>query len=233
MLVLLTWVIRFAPVGVFGLSFAFVASAGVSVVGTLGMYVVLLCAILCLTIAAVFGVVAVFGTVPFRLFASAVAPALAVAFASRSSMAALPVLIKSVRERLPFSETMAGVLLPLSASLLRLSVPTSQTVAALFAAHAFGVHLETTQIVLIVAMTVMLSFSVPGIPNGSFIVMVPLFETLGIPGHAAGLLLAVDMIPDTFKTMLNVTGHLAAASLIADTRDEKHVLVAAGATTPA
>jgi proton glutamate symport protein len=149
-------------------------------------------------------------------------------------MAALPVLMRSVSERLSFNETTTGLLLPFAASVLRVSAPVAQTVAALFVAHAFSIDLTSMQILTLTALAVMLSFAVPGIPNASFIVMFPVFEALSLPSYAIGLLLAVDVIPDAFKTMLNVTGHVTAVTLIARAQTEQQQSIAtAGATTPA
>jgi Na+/H+-dicarboxylate symporter len=184
--------------------------------------------------AALVGVAVLVGAVPLKRFATAIAPALLIAFTSRSSMAALPVLMRSVRERLSFEETTTGLLLPFTASVLRVSAPVAQAVAALFVAHAFGIRLEPMQILTLTGLGVMLSFAVPGIPNASFIVMVPVFEALSLPIYAIGLLLAVDVIPDAFKTMLNVTGHLTAATLVANPRGKQQQTVATlGAPTPA
>jgi Na+/H+-dicarboxylate symporter len=226
MLIMLSWVIRLAPAGTFCLSFALVASAGTAVIGTLGTYVVLLCVVMVVATAALFGITAAFGGVPFQRFVDIIAPALTIAFTSRSSMAALPVLMRSVRERLAFSDAAAGLLLPFSASVLRVSVPASHIVAAMFVAHAFAIRFEGMQILTLIALTVMLSFAVPGVPNAGFVVMVPVFETLGLPTFTIGLLLAVDVIPDAFKTMFNVTGHFTAVTLIANTRGERHETIA-------
>ena len=147
-------------------------------------------------------------------------------------MAALPVLMRSVRERLGFSDASTGLLLLFSASVLRVSVPVTQIVTALFVAHAFAIRLDALQVGTLMALSVLLSFAVPGVPNATFLVMVPLFETLNLPTSFIGLLLGVEVIPDAFKTMLNVTGHLTAATLIADTPSERRkVNVSASATT--
>ena len=57
--------------------------------------------------------------------------------------------------------------------------------------------------------------AVPGIPRGAFIMLTPLFLTLGLPAEGIGILIAVDAIPDLFATVLNTTGGLAAAALVA------------------
>lgn len=165
MLIVLNWVSLLAPLGVFSLSLALIADASISVVGALGIDVVLLCSVLLLTTAAVFAVGVVGGAVPLQRLVDAIAPALVIAFTSRSSMAALPVLMRSVHERLSFNETTTGLLLPFAASVLRVSAPVAQTVAALFVAHAFSIVLVPMQILTLPALAVMLSFAVPGIPT--------------------------------------------------------------------
>jgi Na+/H+-dicarboxylate symporter len=62
---------------------------------------------------------------------------------------------------------------------------------------------------------IFLAFAVPGIPRGAFIMLTPLFLAIGLPAEGIGLLIAVDAIPDAFSTILNVTGDLAAAALVA------------------
>jgi len=64
-----------------------------------------------------------------------------------------------------------------------------------------------------------LAFGVPGIPRGAFIMLAPLFLAIGLPVEGIGILIAVDAIPDTFSTVLNVTGNLAATALVARRKD--------------
>jgi proton glutamate symport protein len=62
---------------------------------------------------------------------------------------------------------------------------------------------------------VLLSFSVPGIPGGVLLVMVPVLASVGIPAEGVGILLAVDVIPDMFRTVTNVTADMVAAVIVA------------------
>lgn len=63
--------------------------------------------------------------------------------------------------------------------------------------------------------TVLLSFTTPGIPSGGFFVQAPLYVALGLPVEGLGVLIAVDLVLDMFKTACNVTGFAAAAVLVA------------------
>ena len=69
---------------------------------------------------------------------------------------------------------------------------------------------------------VLTSFAVPGIPFGSIIAMVPVLNAANVPVEGIGILLAVDTIPDMFRTTENVTGSLALAAVLATaTRRER------------
>ena len=65
-----------------------------------------------------------------------------------------------------------------------------------------------------IAASVAMSFSVPGIPSGGLFVIAPFFMTVGLPIEGIGILIALDVIPDLFKTLLNVTGHMTATVLL-------------------
>jgi proton glutamate symport protein len=123
------------------------------------------------------------------------------------------VLSKSVDERLSYPRAAIAFLLPLAVSVFRMSVPASQVVVTLFVARATGTELHAVQLATLVVMAALLSFTVPGVPNAMFIATLPIFETLGLPAGPIGMLLAVDIIPGAFKTMLNVTGHFTAGAL--------------------
>jgi len=86
---------------------------------------------------------------------------------------------------------------------------------ALFVGWFYSVPLHLGGLATIAFAAVFLSFAVPGIPRGAFIMLTPLFLTLGLPAEGIGILIAVDAIPDLFATVLNSTGDLAAAALVA------------------
>jgi Na+/H+-dicarboxylate symporter len=83
-----------------------------------------------------------------------------------------------------------------------------------FIARVYGVNIGTPQLATIVATAVVTSFSIPGIPGGSIIAMVPVLSSVGLPVEGIGILLGVDTIPDMFRTTANVTGQLAAATIV-------------------
>ena len=152
------------------------------------------------------------GRVPLRRFARAALPAQAVAFSSRSSIAALPALIESARTRLGLPDAIAVFILPLATALFRVGATLGLMTGCLFIARLYGIAIGPGQVATLVLTSVLTSFSIPGIPGGSILAMVPVLASVGLPIDGLGILLGVDTIPDIFRTTANVTGQLAAAT---------------------
>jgi Na+/H+-dicarboxylate symporter len=154
-----------------------------------------------------------------RRFARAALPAQLIAFSSSSSIASLPALVESAERGLALPNRICGFVLPLSVSPFKIAAPLSWTVGALFIGWFYGIPLHATAIATIAFAAVFLAFAVPGIPRGAFIMLTPLFLAIGLPVEGIGILIAVDAIPDTFSTVLNVNGDLAATALVARGED--------------
>ncbi len=231
MLVIVRWLLVLAPVGVFALTLPLVARLGFSAIGALATYVVLVSvASIVFIVAVLYPAVAWFGGVSMRDFARAAAPAQAVGASSRSSLAALPALIEAARTKLDLPEEISGFFLPLATAVFRVGAALGLTTGAVFIARLYGVVLSPTQIATVVATAVITSFSIPGIPGGSIIAMVPVLASVGLPIEGIGILLGVDTIPDLFRTTANVTGQLAAATIVAR-RSTRALLVTADTVT--
>lgn len=215
MLVLVRWLLVVAPIGVFALAVPLVARLGLAAIGALATYVILVS-----LAAGVFIVVVLYpaaawlGGMSIAQFARAALPAQAVAFSSRSSLAALPALIDTARDTLGLPEEIYGFFIPLATVVFRSGAAVGLTIGTVFIARVYGVGISTAQLATIVATAIVTSFSIPGIPGGSIIAMVPVLSSVGLPVEGIGILLGVDTIPDMFRTTANVTGQLAAATIV-------------------
>ena len=215
MLVLVRWIVLAAPVGVFALVLPLAARAGGSFVGAIGFYIVVYAGA-CLAVSALlYPVVAVVGKVPMRTFARAALPSQLIAFSSSSSIASLPALVESAELGLGLPKRVTGFVLPLAVSLFKLASPVAWTVGAYFVGWFYGVPISTGSLATIAFAAVFLAFAAPGIPRGAFIMLTPLFIAIGLPAEGIGILIAVDALPDTCSTVLNVTGDLVAVLLVA------------------
>jgi Na+/H+-dicarboxylate symporter len=184
-------------------------------VGAIGYYIVVTSALLLVALGVLYMVTVRFGGVSLRTFAAALFPAQSIAMSSRSSLAALPVLIDDARQRLGLSDAITSFVLPLGASIFKLNSPVSWPLGAVLVAHLYGVDFSGVKLIVFGIGTVVLSFTVPGIPSGGFFVQAPLYASVGLPPEGIGLLIAVDLIPDIFKTTLNVTSYASAGLLVA------------------
>lgn len=214
-LVLVRAILEWAPLGVFALVVPLAARMGLAAAGALIGYIVIVSAICVAFMGLVLYPAAVFlGKVPLREFALATLPAQGIAFSARSSLAALPAMLESATNRLKLPPAMGSFFIPLAASMFRAGAGIGQTVGVLFIAKLYGVDLGAAQLMTIAVTSVVTSFSVPGIPGGSIVVMVPVLMAAGIPIEGVGILLGVDTIPDMFRTTTNVTGHMSAAVIL-------------------
>ena len=213
LLVVVGWVVAVAPIGVLALAFALGARLGVSSLGALARYIATLAAVLIVFTLMLYPVVVLFGRMSLRRFAAAAAPAQALAAGSRSSLSALPMMISAAREKLGLDAAASGFVLPLAVSVFRVNVPMAWVVGVIFLGKVYGVDISVATLGMVIVTSTLLSFSVPGIPSGSLFILAPVLVDLGLPAEAVGILIAVDVIPDIFKTTANVTAHLTAATL--------------------
>lgn len=215
MLVVVGWVLAVAPIGVFALAVPLAMKLGAGIAGAVGLYLLAHCGLLVVGGVLLYVIVAMFGRVSVARFARAVFPAQIVAFSTRSSLAALPAMIDGAGRVLKLPSHIASFALPFGVSLLRANTGTSWVVSALFIAKLYGIELSFAQLAVFAATSVVMSFSVPGIPSGGLFIIAPAFMTAGLPLEGVGILIALDSIPDIFKTSVNVTGHMTATVLLA------------------
>lgn len=211
---LVAGILELAPFGVFALAVPLATKLGLAAAGAVLAYVAL---VVLLTVAAaavlLYPVGIVAGQMPPAAFVSFCAPAQAVAFASRSSLAALPAMVES-GERAALPPVVARFILPLAASVFRVGAAVAMPVGVLFLARLYGATLSPAQLASVVFAVILSSFAVPGVPGGSIIAMVPVLAAVNLPIDGIGILLAVDTIPDMFRTTANVTGSLTLAAAL-------------------
>lgn len=211
--VLLHWIVALAPYGVFALGLGLGMHVGAGIVASLAYYIVVSSVALVLATAALYVVVFLFAGVSPRAFAEAAAPAQVVAFGTHSSMASLPAMIDGAEQRLGVSETASGFVLPLALAVFKYSGPIWFVTVAYFVSRLYGVAIDPSRAVAVVFASVLTSFAVGGVPSGAAVVVAPVLTAAGLPLEAMGVLLAVDPLPNAFRTVANVTGMLAVAVL--------------------
>ena len=233
-LTVVRWVLAFAPIGVFALALPLATRMGASAAGALAAFTAIAVGVtVSFAIIVLYPIAVVGGRVSLGEFARASHPAQALAFSSRSSLAALPAMIEAARTKLRMPAEISGFFLPLAASTYRVAGAIVQPIGVLFIARLYGIELTPTQMMSVVLTVVPTTFSVPGIPAGSIIVMVPILIAVGLPAEGIGVLIGIDAITDMFRTATNVTADMAGAAVIGRKRSDAATVAVAAAGEPA
>ncbi len=219
LLVLVRWIIWLAPIGVFALMLPLGAHGGAGLAGAVGFYIAAYSIASLLFVLLLYPVLLIFTRLPMRDFARAALPAQLIAFSSSSSIASLPALVRGAEEDLKLPKNVTGFVLPVAISTFKFAAPVSWTFGTLFVAWYYHVDLGLTAYLTIAFAAIFLAFAAPGVPRGAFLMLAPLFLSIGVPVEGVGILIAVDAIPDLFATVLNATGDLAATVLVARTNN--------------
>ncbi len=216
MIVIVHWVLRAAPIGVFALSLGVGLRAGLGAAGVLGHYIALVVLALVGLILLTYVVAVVFGRIRLGRFARAVAPAQVVAFSTQSSLACLPVMVERARDRLGVSSATAGLVLPLAVAVFRISSTVANLAVCIYVAHLYGIPLTPGVLFAGGVTALAISVGTVGLPGqvSFFASIAPIALVMGLPLEVLPLLLAVEVVPDIFRTIGNVTADLAAARIV-------------------
>jgi Na+/H+-dicarboxylate symporter len=215
LLVIITWVLLIAPLGVLALAFSVGSAAGGSAFAGLGHYVVLISAIGIVVTLLGYPLGIIAGGVRPMTLARGLIPPQAVAISTRSSLASLPAMLTATRA-MGVREQVADVTLPIAVALFRATGPAMNTAVAFYVAHWLGLHPTLAQMIAATAVGAVMSYGAVSLPGEvSFISSIaPIALALGVPIAPLGLLVAVEMIPDIFRTVGNVTLDVALAAVV-------------------
>jgi Na+/H+-dicarboxylate symporter len=216
MFVLLRWILWPTPYAVFVLAFAIGARGGGGIVGAVGLFIVLVCALMALYVVLLYPITALAAGVSPGRFARAVAPAQTVAVGSRSSLASLPALIQGAERGLGLPRAVSAFVLPLAVAAFKVNTSVSSLTKFLFLVAAYGIDLDASRVITFIVASLLLSFGSPGVPTApGSVTRLPAYLAAGIPLEGVVLLSAVDAVPDIVKTMLNVTADMSVAAIVA------------------
>ncbi len=222
-------IMKFAPLGVFGLVAKTVAEIGADQLNTLAFTLgsftlsVLLALAFHMLVTLPLLLWLVGRVNPVKQF-QAMMPAMLTAFSTASSSATLPLTIECVRDNAKVSNRTASFVLPLGATVNMDGTALYECVAAMFIAQAYGLQLDLVTQFTVVLVALLTSIGVAGIPAASLVAITIILATIGLPVEAIGLILAVDRILDMFRTSVNVFSDSCGAVIIARTEGEKAVL---------
>ena len=214
------FVMRFAPIGVFGLIAAVVASQDYSeferFLGVLLKFAAVVATALAIQMFVVLPLFLRFaGRVRAAAMFPAMAPALLTAFSTASSSATLPITMECVEDNAGVSKKIASFVLPLGATVNMAGTALYECVAVIFIAQAYGVELSLYLQFVIVMTALLTSIGVAGVPSASLVAIVIILQTVGLPAEAIGILFVFDRILDMARTAVNIFGDACCAVIVA------------------
>ncbi len=215
MIMIIGWVLLLAPIGVFCLALGVGMETGAAAFGALAHYVAIVSTLGIIVLLSAYPLAAIGARVGIGRFARAVLPSQVMAISTQSSLATLPAMLRS-SEALGARASTSGVVLPIAVAVFRATSPAMNLAVALYVANLTGTHIGPGQLlagIATAAITTMGSVSLPGTIS-FFASVAPVASVMGVPIEALGLLVAVETVPDLFRTLGNVTMDVAVTTTI-------------------
>lgn len=227
MMKLTSFIILFAPIGIFGIVTGIVADQAadktklLSMVQHLGVYMITVLTGLGIHLFITLPLILKFvGRVNPYLHFRAMSLPLITAFSTSSSSATLPFTIQAVENECGVSNKISSFVLPLGATINMDGTALYECVAAMFIAQAYGIELGFIQQMIVVVTALLASIGAAGIPMAGLVMMSVVLTAVGLPLEGVGLILAVDRILDMCRTAVNVFSDSCGTVVIAKTEGE-------------
>ena len=199
-------VMKFAPIGVFCLMAKTFGSMGLEGILPLSKYFV--CVLIGLAIQAFIvypSLLVIFTRLnPIRFFRKFMS-VMFFAFSSSTSNATIPLNINKL-EDMGVSRDVSSFTIPLGATINMDGTAIMQGVAVMFAAQAYGIDLGTSALLTVIFTAVMASIGTAGVPSVGLVTLTMVFNSVGLPVEAIGIIFGIDHIIDMFRTAVNITG---------------------------
>ncbi len=212
---LVHWVLWVAPVGVFALAAPVTARSGWSLLQSLGAFILAVIAGLLVFVVVVYlPAVALLGRMPVGRFLRACLAPQMIGFTTTSQAAAIPVMLEAAERDLEVSRVVASFVIALGAAVGRAGSALFQGAGLIFLAWLYQVPIPVAGLGAAVLATALVSFTVASVPSASVITLAPALGAVGVPMDGLAVLLGVDRIPDMFRTAVNVTGTMTAATVM-------------------
>lgn len=213
-LTIINFLMRFAPIAVFGLIAKVMIENGVGSLSGLGAYVGTFIAVLVAILVFYSLIVMAFLRYSPLEFAKRIREPFILAFSTSSSSATMPVTLQTAETRLGLKPAVTRLVIPLGTTINLDGTAAYQSVVVVFLAQMFGIDLSLGQVVTLVGMSVAASIGAPGVPGGVLAILVGVLADFGIPAEGFAIVLAVDRILDMSRTSVNVTGDLVTTSVM-------------------
>ena len=209
-------VMSLAPFGVFCLISRTFAGIGFSAFLPLAKYMIgVLLALFVQCFVVYLGLLKIFsGLNPFK-FIKNFFPVMAFAFSTATSNATIPMSIDTLAAKMGVSKRISSFTVPLGATINMDGTAIMQGVAVVFAAQAFGITLTPADYVTVIGTATLASIGTAGVPSVGLVTLTMVFNAVGLPVEAIGLIMGIDRILDMARTAVNITGDAVCTTIVA------------------
>ncbi|MFB5632201.1 MAG: dicarboxylate/amino acid:cation symporter [Nitrosopumilus sp.] len=221
-LYILIMAMKIVPFAVFGLIVGMVAKVGVETMAGLGVYMATVIIGLGAMLLVYTMIIKFVAKRPISSTFSKFRNPQTLAFSTASSMATMPVTLKTAEEELKLDTRVSKFVIPLGTTVNMDGTAMYQVIAVFFLAQLFAIELSIFSILVIIITSLLASIGTPAVPGAGTIVLTTILITVGIPPVGILLLLSVDRILDMIRTMVNVTGDLTASCAFSEITREKN-----------
>ena len=209
MMMMVGWVMKLAPLGIFALLAKLISTEDISILSRLAEFAAVVTGTTIFHGAVVLPLLLwIFGRMSPITFFKGTRTALITAFATSSSSATMPLSMKCAQENLGVRPQTAGFVIPLGTQLNMDGTALYEAAAALFIANLMGLDLSLGQQVIVCLTAMIASLGAPGIPSAGMVTMIMVLQSVGLPAEAIAILLPIDRLLDTVRTVVNVQGDM-------------------------
>jgi Na+/H+-dicarboxylate symporter len=225
MMKLTGWIIRLAPIGVFGLITKVAGTSGLDAFRALGLYMLTIASGLAIHLFLTLPLLLlVLGRINPRVHFRNMLEPLTMAFSTSSSGATLPVTLRAVEDRVGVSNRVSSFVLPMGATVNMDGTALYECAGVLFISQVLGVELGLGQQLLVVLTALLASIGAAAVPSAGLVIIFLVLEAVNLRGPQVelivGTMLAIDRPLDMARTAVNVFSDSCGAAIIARSEGE-------------
>jgi len=210
-------IIKITPLAVFCLLAKTFANQGVDVLTPLIQYFVLVTTVLLIHfLGSYYMFLTLFSNLKPFIFYKKLKQLLVFTFSTSSSNASIPYTLDIVTRKYGVDKSFSSFSIPLGATINMDGTAIMQGCATYFLASYYGIALEFTDYLTIIATATLASIGTAGIPSAGIIMLSVILEQIGIPLEGIALLLGVDRLLDMMRTSVNVAGDTCISCIVAN-----------------
>ena len=206
-------ILKLAPIGVFAFICTTVMTFGASALIPLLKLVLVVVFAMVFFIIVVLGIVARICGISIFSIIKILKDELLLAFSTSSSEAVLPVMMKKM-EKFGAPRDVTSFVIPIGYSFNLDGSALYQSIAALFVAQMYGIHLSISEQIILMVTLMVASKGMAGVPGVSIVVLLTTLGAMGLPAQGLALIIGVDRLLDMVRTCVNVIGNALSAVVI-------------------